>query len=119
MWLVEEIDFSVWLEDQLVSRGWRPIDLANAAGLPNATVTRILNGDRRAGPDAANAIAKGLNLPAEMIFRAAGLLPPEPTQEENLTFQQVLSIMRQMSPDERQEILDYALFRLRRKESKE
>lgn len=62
MLMVEEVEFPVWLENQLLMRGWRPIDLANAANIPNATIVRILNGDRKAGVDSATAIARALNM---------------------------------------------------------
>lgn len=58
MLTVDGIEFSDWLNDQMNARGWRAVDLANAANLPSATVVRILNGDRNAGPDAAVKIAK-------------------------------------------------------------
>lgn len=114
MCLVEG-EFSEWLEQQLSLRNWRPADLARAAGLSNATITRILNGDRRAGPDMANAIALGLGLPPDLVFRRAGLLPPQPGPERDPTLQELLEIMRNLSPDERREVVDYALFRYRRR----
>lgn len=120
MLTVEGIDFSDWLNDQMNSRGWRAVDLANAANLPSATVVRILNGDRNAGPDAAVKIAKALSLSPERVFRQAGLLPPETNGMEPVdpTFQEILSIMKNMPPAERQEVLEYALFRFRRLDKK-
>ena len=64
-----------YLEDELHRRNWRPADLARAAGVPDATISHILNGSRRAGPDVCNAIARALGEPPERIFRLAGLLP--------------------------------------------
>jgi transcriptional regulator with XRE-family HTH domain len=112
---VEGTDFSVWLELQLGARGWRPADLATAAGLPNATITRILNGERRAGPDVATAIAQAFDLSPEFVFRRAGLLPESPGPERDLSFQEMSEIMRNMTADERRDVIEYALFRLRRR----
>ena len=110
---VEE-GFSVWLEKELAARRWRPADLARAAGLSNATVTRVLNGDRKAGADVALAIARGLNVSADLVFRRAGLLPSQSGPERDPAFQEIVEIMRGMTEEERREIVDYALFRFRR-----
>lgn len=115
MVIVEGNEFSTWLEYQLAMRGWRPIDLANAAGVPNATISRVLNGDRKAGPEVATAIADALDLSPEFVFRRAGLLPDLPPPERDPTFQELTEVMRNMSPDERREIVDYAIWRYRRR----
>ena len=107
--------FEEWLEGQLTARNWRPIDLARAAGLSGPTVTRVLNGDRKIGPDAAVAIARALGVSPVYVFQVAGLLPPEkPQTDRDPTFQELLEIMKNLSPDERREVVDYALFRYRR-----
>ncbi len=59
-------------------------------------------------------LPKVCNLPPEYVFRQAGLLPPRTEVEEDLSFQQILAIMQDMTEEERKEIVDYALFRLRR-----
>ena len=114
---VEEVDFSAWLEEQLSLRGWRPVDLANAAGLPNPTITRVLNGERRAGPEVATSIAAALNLSPEFVFRRAGLLPNSPATEPDLITQELVELLKHMKPAERREIVAYALFRFRRTSS--
>lgn len=80
-------EFREWLEMQLKKRDWQPADLARRAGLGNSTITRILNDTRRAGPEVCVAIARALGERPEMVFRLAGLLPPEPQpaqDEDNL-----------------------------------
>jgi len=67
-----------WIRAQLDERGWRPADLARHAGLTNATLSRILNGTRQAGPEVCTAIANALGVPPEYVFRLAGLLPTLP-----------------------------------------
>jgi transcriptional regulator with XRE-family HTH domain len=94
-----ETDFPEWLETELKKRGWRPSDLAQAAGLYPATVNRVLNRERQAGPDVCNAIARALGQPPEKIFRLAGLLPPLPpaVEEEH----EALGILRRLPADVR------------------
>jgi transcriptional regulator with XRE-family HTH domain len=92
-----------WLEDQLNKRGWRPADLARTANIPDATLSNILNQNRKAGPDVCNAIAKALNEPPEKIFRLAGLLPylPPAVEEER----EAIVIFRSLPADIRAIVL--------------
>jgi transcriptional regulator with XRE-family HTH domain len=90
--------FSQWLESELEERGWRPADLAHRAELPNATLSRILNGHRRAGPEVCVALAAALEVPPEQVFRLAGLLPPAPpaVEEEEMALGLFRSLDAQM-----------------------
>lgn len=71
--------FFQWLEDQLRIRGWKPADLSRASGISNATISRILNSTRQAGPDACRKIARALNISQEEVFRQRGFLDPLPS----------------------------------------
>jgi transcriptional regulator with XRE-family HTH domain len=88
---------STWIEEQLQKRDWRPADLARVAGIKDATLSRILNETRQAGPDVCNAIAKALDEPPEKVFRLAGILPPlpPPVEEER----EALGLLRNLPPD--------------------
>lgn len=85
-YLMDDNNFSEWLENQLKIRGWTQADLVKASRVTSAQISRILNGTRDPGPDVCNAIARALVIPPETVFRAAGLLPPalssNPTLEE-------------------------------------
>lgn len=101
--------FPDWLERQNKQRGWKPADLARAADLPNATVSRILNEARQAGPAACKKIARALNVSQEEVFRRRGFLDPLPpgisdnhmTPEERRLIHQ----FRGLTPDHRQAAL--------------
>jgi transcriptional regulator with XRE-family HTH domain len=86
-----------FLEAELVRRSWRPADLARAAGVPDATISHILNGSRRAGPEVCNALARAVDEPPERIFRLAGLLPPLPPMVEEE--QEAVRLLRGLSPE--------------------
>jgi len=92
-----------FLEAELIRRSWRPADLARAAGVPDATISHILNSSRRAGPEVCNALARALDEPPERVFRLAGLLPPlpPPVEEER----EAVRILRGLSPDLREAAL--------------
>lgn len=98
-----------WLEAELKNRQWKPADLARAAKLPDATISRILNGRTQAGVEACNALAKALNEPPEKVFRLAGLLPPLPAAEDTTT-RELIDIIKELSPATREELLKYVRF---------
>ena len=110
-------NFVEWLEEEMQKRNWRPAELAHAAGLYSATLSRILNGDRQPGPDVCLAIAKAFELPPESVFRMAGLLPMLPGPDRDPMLQEIYDLVRNMNAEERQEILEYTLFRYRRKKN--
>ena len=101
--------FSDWIETQLNDKGWKPADLARAAGVTDAALSRVLSGSRNPGPDLCRAIARALNEPAEKVFRLAGLLPPLPASDDS-TLQELLELARNLPPDQRQQALDYIRF---------
>jgi transcriptional regulator with XRE-family HTH domain len=84
--------FAEWLKAELDARSWTNSDLARAGGIQPATLSRIISGARRAGPDVCLAIARALREPPERVFRLAGLLPPLPSSVEEE--QEALVILR-------------------------
>lgn len=82
---IPPMEFPSWLQHELAKREMDQSELARRAkqaGYPIArnTISRIISGDRDAGPDACIAIAYGLGLPREEVFRARGWLLREPEQ---------------------------------------
>jgi len=77
-----ELAFVEWLESQLTSRGWKRSELARRANVTPTAISDVLNGRRSPGPELCNAIASGLKLPPEFVFRRAGLLPPAKEETE-------------------------------------
>lgn len=70
--------FSEWLADELEKREMKQIDLARKSGVTSAQISRIISGQRGAESKTIYSIARALKIPTEQVFRAAGLLPPEP-----------------------------------------
>lgn len=76
------MDFSEWLHQQLEQRGWSQADLIKTARsrgymITSAHLSRILNREQGPGVEVAIAIAHGLQLPREEVFRAIGWLRSE------------------------------------------
>jgi transcriptional regulator with XRE-family HTH domain len=105
--------FIPWLLKELENRSWRSADLARRAGLATGSLSNILSGNRKAGPDSCKAIAQVLGTPPEKLFRLAGLLPPLPAAEDELLHEMIESFKR-LAPEKRREVLDYARWQLRR-----
>jgi transcriptional regulator with XRE-family HTH domain len=108
--------FTEWIEKSLTERNWRPADLARAAGIPDATLSRILSGQRNPGPDVCLAVAQAFKEPPEKVFRLAGLLPPLSTSD-NSTIQELIDLVRNMTPEDQREVLKYAKYRYREEKS--
>lgn len=78
-----EKDFSGWLLQQLQIKKYSQADLARASGLSRTAISDIIN-RKRISPDNSTlkAIAHGLELSIEEVYRAAGLLPDLPAPRD-------------------------------------
>ena len=90
-----ENNFGNWLLDELKLHKMNQSELARLAGLGSGTISNIMNGEKRVGPDTATAIAHVLRLPPDLVFEKAGILPPKPgnLSEEQ---QQVIHLVTQV-----------------------
>ncbi len=68
--------FAQWLQGEMVAREWSQAELARRANITKGAISHVLNETRRPGEALCKAIAQALEYPPEVIFRAAGLLPP-------------------------------------------
>jgi len=71
--------FPEWLLSKLDELKWKQADLVRESKLDSAVVSNIINGKRKVGKVTATAIAHALQLPPELVFEKAGLLPPTKT----------------------------------------
>lgn len=110
-----EIDFPQWLQSKMDEREWGQSDLAHKARINRQVIWGYLNRKRgKPDEDQLKAIAKALEIPVEEIYRAAGILPPEP--EPDLLTKAIMYLVRDLENDEKNEILEYV--KLRRRISK-
>lgn len=70
-------NFGDWLLHELKEAGISQAELARRAGLSKGTVSNLINGTKGVGQDSLKAIARALRLSPEVVFRAAGVLPPK------------------------------------------
>ena len=100
-----------WLLNELRKRDWSQADLARRAGVSRTAISDIISGKRKIGRDLAVSISEAFKLPLEEVYRAAGLLPPEPA--ETKLARQITHITAQLPPEEQQGLLEFAKLRLR------
>jgi len=108
-----------WLNDELNDRGWSHRELARRSGISQAQISGFLSGERGIGLDSINAISRVLQIPPEKLLEMVDLLPS--TYPKDYTFDEVLKIMKRLSPERRRELLEFAYLqsRLQGKETEE
>lgn len=74
--------FSKWLQSELNQREWTQADLSRKSGVSTGQIARLMSGERGLGEDSVAAIAKALRMPANVVYRVAGFLPPEAEADE-------------------------------------
>lgn len=109
---MKTMSFTQWLTEQLKNKGWSQADLAKKAGISRGTVTNLLTGNRKPGPDACTAIAHALNLPPTTVFRKAGLLPEKP--ESNFLIDKLIHLVSKLPQEEIEDLADSAEAKLER-----
>ncbi len=99
------LSFADWLQAELDERKLKPADLSRIADISTGSISDIFSGRRPVGKSIALKIAKGLELPPDQVFRAAGLLPPE--KKRNEIIEQIIHEVQDRSADEQKEFLSY------------
>ena len=107
-------DFSEWLFEELNRRDWTYAQLAKAGGISRASISLIISGDRQPGPKVAQGIARAFGYPAEDVMRRAGLLLDKPA--EDTTMNEWMAAGRQLTDEERAELLEWAFAKLSRRQ---
>jgi transcriptional regulator with XRE-family HTH domain len=70
-------DFANWLDNALKSSNLTPAELARRSGVDKGVISRALSRERVPSPETLSSIAEALQLPLDIVFQAAGLLPSE------------------------------------------
>ena len=95
----ESIYFSKWLQAEMNKRGWSQSDLARAADLNRAVINKLLNGKSHPEPATLEAISRALKIPIETAYRAAGLLPANPDNDD--TTEEAIYVLKNISSAKR------------------
>jgi transcriptional regulator with XRE-family HTH domain len=114
--LVMSDSFSIWLNGELLQRGWSQAELARQANLSRTAISDVLSEKHDAGFDLCIAIARALHLPPESVFRIAGLLPPTPAHTEQK--EELLYLFEQLPENQKPIAVDYIRFLVEKNEAK-
>lgn len=108
-------NFGYWLQQEREKRGLTQARLAKLAHLNRAVINKIENNQSRPTVETLQSIANALNLPDEIVFRAAGFLRSSPDTEYQ---EEVLYLLSQLPPDEQRRYLELLRFEVERQKSK-
>lgn len=111
------MDFKDWLIGELEKRNWSAADLARNAGIAKGSISNILAGRREPGPDFCDGVSRAFKISPEVVYRRAGLLPPQRNADEGT--QELVHLFGMMSKENQEETIDYARLKLKRQEEKE
>lgn len=90
-----------WLTAQLKKHGWTQAELAHVSGVKEPTISRLINGQRGIGKDAARKLADALGVEPEDIFRAAGEWSGEVAIDARVQkINSLVNAMRDLTDDE-------------------
>lgn len=103
--------FSTYLRDAMERADISQRELAAASGLSTATVSRILSGQREVELKSATKLARGLGVPVEEVYNAAGFIP-EKTGSDPWADKMMVKLSAIKTTDKRQNLENYVLFLL-------
>lgn len=107
---VEMDNFSVWLLQEIESRGWNQAELHRKSGLSRTVISDVLSNKVSPGYEFCIAVGKALHVPGDHIMRIAGLLPPIPEQTQQI--EQLVYLFERLNEKDRQTVLDMMQFLL-------
>ena len=107
---VEMDNFSVWLLQEIESRGWNQAELHRKSGLSRTVISDVLSNKVSPGYEFCIAVGKALHVPGDHIMRIAGLLPPLPERTQQI--EQLIYLFERLNEKDRQTVLDMMQFLL-------
>jgi len=109
--------FAEWLLNQMKHAGLNQSELARRANVNQTVISRLLNEKAAPSTDTLRALAKVFGLPADQVFREAGILPQKGSKNEII--EQIEHVTDGLPEEEQQNVLEYALLRKRLAEERE
>lgn len=104
-------DLVKFLNGELKRRSWSQRELARRADLSHSLISQVLSEQVRATPEFCIAVADALGEAREDVLRMAGVLPPLPQIDGDASMAKTLEVMKRLTPEEREEVLAYVLWR--------
>lgn len=105
-------EFFVWLDDWLSDQGISERELARRAGLSHSVISKARNGIQPIGYEACEKLSLAMNVPAETVFRLAGLLPSNGKSDPE--GDELVEIFSQLDEDDQDDLLQLARTKVER-----
>lgn len=106
-----------WVNRKLADNNLSIRKLAERMSMSDSNLSKILSGKVDPGVKFYLKLADAFNEPVSKVFKLAGILPSLSSDEE-ITFAELLEIAKKLTPEEREDVMRYALFQLwRRREA--
>lgn len=113
--MVDGDNFVVWLEERMLEKGLSQSQLAQEGGITRSAVSKLLTRQQqKPGVDMLTAIAKALNLPPELVFRKAGMLPARSIEE--IDYEELKVLYSKLNDRDKNDVLDYIRMRIKRRQ---
>ena len=106
--------FREWLASEMEKRRFSQRALAKKTGISQPVVSRVLSGEKAPSVDFCNRVAQALGESPEKLLRLAGILPASPASEDD-TLQELIELARNLPPEDRTELLEYARYRYQKR----
>lgn len=103
-----------WITDKLNSHNMSMRELGRKSGIDQGHISKVLSGKQEASFDFYLKVAQVFDAVVDMLITAGVLSPAD---EAQLTMSEIYQIVKKLTPSERQEVLDYALWRLQKSEA--
>jgi len=103
-------EFIEFIDIEIRRKGWNISDLARASGIHAGTISNILNGSRKPGPEVCNALAKVFKVPPSVLFVKAGLMDEDPEDEVSSLSREAMSLFNSLSDENKKHVLAYIKF---------
>ena len=97
------MDITQWLIEEVNKRGWSFRELGRRAGLSSGAISKVITGVSLPRWEFCRKVALAFNVPAEKVFRLAGLLPPEPKETTNM--REMKHLFSQLSPKDQKRFI--------------
>lgn len=112
--MLDEMDtFSVWLQQEMDSRGWNQADLHRKADLSRTVISDVLTGKVKPGFEFCVKVGKAFHIPGELVMQKAELLPKTSSKnEEHLELQ---GLYEALNAQDRETVLNMMRFLLSKK----
>mgnify|MGYP001824781144 CR=1 FL=1 len=108
-------DVLIWINEEMDNRGWSQRELARRADLSHGTISKVIAGQTRVTFEFCHAIAQAFGEPPQKLFRLAGLLPPLPSEQDEL-IEEVVARFTTLSVERRKQVLEYVLFQMQQQD---